>query len=60
MGGMAAICGKTGETGHVRHVSMPQRGARSHLVTVSSLCSLLNHVLLLHSLSESPTVRQCQ
>lgn len=51
-GGMAAVCGKTGETGHVRHVSTPQRGARSHLVTVSSLCSLLNHTLLLHSFSE--------
>lgn len=51
-GGMAAVCGKTGETGHVRHVTTPQRGARSHFVTVSSLPSLLNHMLLLHSFSE--------
>lgn len=26
---------KTGETGLVRHVSAPQKGAQSHLVTVS-------------------------
>lgn len=51
-GGMAAACGKTGETGHVRHVTTPQRGAQSHLVTVSSLSSLLNHMLLWHSFSE--------
>ena len=49
---MAAVCGKTGETGHVRHVGTPRRGAGSHLVTVSSLCFLLNHMLLLHSFSE--------
>lgn len=26
---------KTGETGLVRHVSVPQKGAQGHLVTVS-------------------------
>lgn len=38
---MAAFCGKTGETGQVRPVSLE----RGHLVAVSSLCLLLNLLL---------------
>ena len=48
---MAAVCGRTGETGHVRHVSTPQRGAGSRSVTVSALCFLVNHMLWLCSFS---------
>lgn len=56
---MAAVCSKACENGHVRHVSTPQRGVGSHLVTVSSvLCSTICYCCT-DSLS-TPTVSQCQ
>lgn len=51
-GTTAAVCRKTGKTGHVRNSSTPWRGTESHLVTVSSFWSLLIHPLLFHSLAE--------
>lgn len=51
-GRTAAVCRKNSETGHVRLYSTPQRGAQSHLITVSSLWSLPNHMLLLQSFSQ--------